>query len=1117
MSQFQIPPALKAALQQGKLIPFVGAGVSMSVLKKDAVSPTDSLFPSWGNLLRNGAEKVETNQKAFINATLDLDEDDCYLEAAKKLKQYLGNNKWNVFLKEQLEFKKSSCDLSSLITAKNIWLLNCPLIITTNYDKVLDWSCPQQKLDDLQHWDIEATFEQADSLRNPITTPTVWQLHGRIANVNDIILTPGGYDNLYNENETQYKAALTTLQTKLSTNPFLFIGFSFNDDVFVNQLKKINNVFDGNNAEHFVLIKKSQEQAIKDLDLNLTTITYEQHSELPQLLEYIASTNEVKADEKPLLPALSNIHNGEPIDNTFNPNNTVFNVPFRQKGAGVVGRELVLLELRELLEEGAQTNIGHAASFRGMGGLGKTQLAVEYAYRYKEEYSNGIMWLSADQDIPNQLLAMATKAKWFSPHLEAAELLEKTIYKLKNTNDCLIIFDNVEDYQQIASYLPNAEVTPHLLLTSRIDINGFKVLPLELLTETDAIKLLLKEANKERESITEADYKICQHIVDVLGCLPLAIELAGSYLQKRQTVSFSQYQTLLENSLRNTLNHQHLASFTKNQKGLLATLTLTEQEIEQAPLIKDILRLLSWSSSASMGTSLMAALLDVDEVELIEPLALGVELRLLASTDDNRFNIHRLLKEIQKELNPISSNEQWHQQICKIIVTWFSDKKDDFLQLSTYQAELDHLETWTQLSEQYNWPDSAGLLWLQAYPLWHLGHYKLVETILNKAFQLMTAESDEHLKAHILGDLGAINYSLGMYDKALAYIQQSLNIRQVVLDGKHPDIAKSYSNIGSTYDELQQHDKALEHKEKSLKIRLAMLGGNHPDTAASYNNIGSTYALLQQYNKALEYQEKALKILLEVLGGNHPDTAKIYNNIGSTYSHLGEHNKALEHKEKALNINLRFLGENHPVTAVIYNNIGGSYSHLGKHNKALEHEEKALEIRLAVLGENHPDTASIFDHVGCSYCKLQQYNKALEYQEKALKIRLAVLGESHPDTANSYNNIGMSYYHFRQYKYAIEHFKFSLTFYLNTSEAVNVSKLKTIVKNLIESYISLNQFDIARSEVYELRKHPALKCGVNPWLDDLSTDIDDAAKSKGFRVKSNTTASKKKNKGSKRK
>src|SRR5207253_4675236 len=80
----------------------------------------------------------------------------------------------------------------------------------------------------------------------------------------------------------------------------------------------------------------------------------------------------------------------------YNPRNHVFFVPYRQKGDQVIGREDALLAVHTQLTQGRRTAIGQTAAFRGLGGLGKTQLAVEYAYKFADEYPNGVIWLNAD-------------------------------------------------------------------------------------------------------------------------------------------------------------------------------------------------------------------------------------------------------------------------------------------------------------------------------------------------------------------------------------------------------------------------------------------------------------------------------------------------------------------------------------------------------------------------------------------------------------------------------------------------------------------------------------------------------------------------------------------------
>jgi tetratricopeptide (TPR) repeat protein len=1116
MTKFTLPKGLTEALKSGQLIPFVGAGVSMSVKKAGS---QESLFPSWGALLERSAVTVRDNGDKptadLIKAFLARNKDDAYLQAATYAQEALGNHEWNTFLKEQLSFTKDQCETSSLALAQSIWRLNCPLIITTNYDKVLDWACPM--LADLNHWDIEAAHEQANSLSTKLTQHTVWHLHGRISNANNLILTPDGYTHLYSENKDQqkYAAALATLKTYFITNRFIFIGFSFDDVVFAGALQSVSKIFDKNTPKHFVLIKENQRERIEKLGLPLIPVNYENHEDLPALLNQLASHAERVNQNEQSEPVGTNTlpTTISPAPNTkpnFDINNPVFNLPFRSKGEGVVGREQVLQDLRTQLVSGQQTSIGHAASFNGMGGLGKTQLAVEYAYRYRDKYPTGVMWIAADQDISTQLVTMANNAKWFSPHLETADLLAKAREKLQNSSDCLIIFDNVESKEQIQDYLPNVNAAPHLLITSRMNtIGGFTVLPLTLLSDEESVELLLKEANREHLELSIEDKRVCQDIVETLGHLPLAIELAGAYLKRLPSVTFANYKTLLHSSLDKALTAKHHASFTNHQKGLFGTLTLTEREIEQSPLIEEVLRLLSWSATASMSTSLMASLLDVSEDDLIEPLALGVELKLLSTTDHTRYAIHRLLKEIQRELHPLDNMQAWGQTVCLLMIGWFETRKDEFSDLKDYQAEIDHLENWQALASKHQWPQAIALIWLQAYPLWHLGQYQQSETLLLTALDLFkqthTTENKDNqlLKAHLLADLGAINDHLGKSNQALNYSKTALDIRLTYLDEKHPDVAKSYGNIGTTYGELGEHEKALENQKIALELLLELHSEKHRDVAATYNNIGGTYGELGLHEKALENKEKALHLLIELFDEKHPNVATAYDNIGLNYGKQGLYDQALERHEKALSLRLELFDENHPDVARSYHNIGGTYREMGLHDQALENEEKALRLWLELFDENHPDVADSYNNIGWTYGEMGLHDKALENEKKALELRLEILCEKHPDVANSYNNIGGAYRALRRYPEALTHSRKAFEIFLSLY-TTNPTDLLNAMWGIVNTLLAQKQFGRALTELDALKPLASANKKIKIEILELQSHIKQTGAKSGYRFNNPT-------------
>lgn len=118
----------------------------------------------------------------------------------------------------------------------------------------------------------------------------------------------------------------------------------------------------------------------------------------------------------------------------------------------MVGRDEALEKVRQQLLEGRSTSIGQTALFQGIGGLGKTQLAVEYAYHYRNEYPNGVYWITADENIDAQLTRIAVAARWVAVESEHAIKLDVARHRLKTYSDYLIVFDNLESVDAIRDY-----------------------------------------------------------------------------------------------------------------------------------------------------------------------------------------------------------------------------------------------------------------------------------------------------------------------------------------------------------------------------------------------------------------------------------------------------------------------------------------------------------------------------------------------------------------------------------------------------------------------------------------------------------------------------------------
>jgi len=690
---------------------------------------------------------------------------------------------------------------------------------------------------------------------------------------------------------------------------------------------------------------------------------------------------------------------------SYDPRNPPFYVPYRQKGDQVIGREDALEKVRQQLTAGRRTAIGQTAVFQGLGGLGKTQLAVEYAYHYRDAYPNGVIWLTADQDMDAQLVDLAVKARWVAPASEHRFKLEVALHRLRSYSECLIVFDNLEQLTTIKSYLPEPPAEPHILVTSRTEQPEFTYVPIEVLDHDQSLRLLTQEASRQPNN--ETDWIAAREIADTLGGLPLALELAGAYLSRRP-VSWQDYLKLLQHNLKQALPSR-LASLTGHEADLYSTLQVSESVFAEEPRLQEILDILTWSGPAPMGLDLLGKLVGTPEhTGLIGALGLGTALRILQQVPGtDSYAIHRLVREVRRAQLPLANRPIWADEMCQRIGDWFDALRNDFVQLPRFENEIDHLREWHDHSLTLTPKQSSRLTWLQAYPPFHRGQHREIKRLIELALieYAQQGHDEESLLAHLYSDLAYSQNSLGNPKRALELAEQALAIRRQLFGEHHPDTARSLCNIASYTATLGNPKRALELTEQALAIRRQLFGEHHPDTAASLNNIASYTDTLGNPERALELAEQALAIQRQLFGEHHPDTATSLNNIASYTDTLGNPKRALELAEQALAIRRQLFGEHHPDTATSLNNVASYTYTLGNPERALELAKQALAIQRQLFGEHHPDTARSLCNIASYTATLGNPKRALELAEQALAIRRQLFGEHHPDTALSLRNI----------------------------------------------------------------------------------------------------------------
>ena len=614
-------------------------------------------------------------------------------------------------------------------------------------------------------------------------------------------------------------------------------------------------------------------------------------------------------------------------------------------------------------------------SISGLGGIGKTQLAIEYAYRYALNYQTAVWFVNAESSssIYHDFIVFAHKLSIKLPQDIGEEELSEIIRNwMQKSSNWLIIFDNLEIEANIAKYIPTNPINGHILVTTRnTQIASSPSIDLSVFTHDEAIDFLKLRLANSSFNYTEA----CV-LAKRLGYLPLALEQAAAYIPITQ-ISIHEYLELIDSYGLKMLDSKYTKPI--NYTNTIST-TIQNSIMHLSDGAQQLLNLIAYMAPDDIPIQLFIE----SKEKLPEPLRINnqseiiqllAELRKssLISGDVDNISIHRLTQEAIRQSH--KGNTKCLDCCFAAILYVFPN---DF---STSQARI-----WF-----------ARLVIHAEAVLGYMNYYYPEDTTKQKSI------------SGLYSQIGNGYNDIAHYSQALESYNKVCFICEKILGTEHPDTATSYNDIAVVYNNMGDYQRALEWYRKALAIREMLLGAEHPDTAATYNNIAMIYYSMGDYQRALEWYRKALAIREMLLGVEHPDTATTYNNIAAVYDNMGDYSRALEWGMKALAISEKVLGKDHPSTAATYTNIAAVYNGQGEYLKALLWYQKALAIYEKVLGKDHPTIAAIYNNIAEVYYKVDEYDKSLAYYANALQIYFNALGESHPSVQMVFENVRKIY------------------------------------------------------------------------------------------------------------
>ncbi len=679
----------------------------------------------------------------------------------------------------------------------------------------------------------------------------------------------------------------------------------------------------------------------------------------------------------------------------------VWNIPARNPG--FTGRAGLLAAVRERLVAGDRAVV---QVLQGMGGVGKTQLAIEYAHRFAEAYDVA-WWVGAEQAalIGDQFAALGMALGCVQPGAGAEAVRAAVLADLHPRGRWLLVFDNAERPADLAGWLPGGG--GHVLITSRERVWAEVAVPVEVavLARAESVAIL-------RNRVTGLGASDADRLAAQLGDLPLAVAQAAGFMAETG-MGAAQYLGLLRTQAGQLLD-QALSGSSYPRSLAAATRLAVDRLDRDDPAAAQLASVCAFLGPEPVPEDLFTSAPSELPGELAaraaDPLAWRQTLAQLAQQslaliDRRGLIMHRLTQAILRDR--LTGEQAAVARVCSEAVLAAADLGDP--------ANPVTWPRWAQLMPHLLAADLAAtgspdLRWMACNACGYLlarGDTRTAHDLaadLRQHWRDRLGDDHENTQATAHYVAWALR-DMGRYAAARELDEDTLARRRRVLGEDHRETLISANNLAADLASLGEYRAARELDEDTLARCRRVLGADHPDTLASANSLANNLRNLGEYRPARELDEDTLACCRRVLGADHPDTLTSANNLALDLTSLGEYQAARELDEDTLARRRRVLGADHPNTLTSAINLAADLASLGEHRAARELDEDTLARCHRVLGADHPDTLASANNLAADLRDLGEHRAARELDEDTLARRRRVLGADHPDTLASANNL----------------------------------------------------------------------------------------------------------------
>lgn len=681
-------------------------------------------------------------------------------------------------------------------------------------------------------------------------------------------------------------------------------------------------------------------------------------------------------------------------------------LPYPSLGTLFKGRDEFLERLRASLgpigsvssNARAAAVVGHA--LHGLGGVGKTRVAVEYAWRYEEEYS-ALLFVSAETPsaLQSSLAGLCGPSILGLPEQAATDEGERvaaTLRWLQNHPGWFLIIDNIDSKEAAgaAEKLLSSLHGGHVVLTARISewSGDVEALGLEVLSSEAAAAFLLERTDERRRKAPD-DAERAAALASELGQLALALEQAAAYISHRR-MDFATYQSEWASKRSSVLGWYDERVMRYPRSVAITWQTSVSQLGFEGGWLLD---LIAWLAPDAIPESLLETKMPtVVLIDLRAGLAdLDAYCLVTRNSADATFTVHRLVQDVTRRRK--GRGLFWNGLL--FTTTWlnlaFTGDPQDFRDwpqmkplMPHIRSVLNHAHTSGKDGEHPGWISRLARV---------LGAHGIYRVLNRTAI----------VCASVGGRLGILLPEMGLFAEAEPLLRRSLAITEAGYGPNRPALVEPLRRLAVLLRQTNRFSESELLMRRALAIAEVSHGANHAIVSNILNSLG---VLLSSANREFEAEplhRRSLAIAEACFGANHRRVANSLSNLAQTLRKTNRWMEAEPLMRRALAIDEAIYGPDHPSVAIRLGNLAGLLRDTNRRKMAESLYRRALVIMEVSYGPDHPDVALCLKNLATLLHEGSRKVKAEPLYRRALAIMEASYGPEHPITVETRKDLSI--------------------------------------------------------------------------------------------------------------